>query len=90
MHSGYPAELYDSLLTDWRTYEFNVMTLGGVRREKLWMSYEADSLHWSAYAGVNFTDRLRIKRKAQRWAKNYQALEPKERLAVLAAMMEVE
>ncbi|MEZ8013441.1 MULTISPECIES: hypothetical protein [unclassified Vibrio] len=54
------------------------------------MNYEADSLHWSAYAGVNFTDRLRIKRKAQRWAKNYQALEPKERLAVLAAMMEVE
>nr|AKN39213.1 hypothetical protein [Vibrio splendidus]AKN40023.1 hypothetical protein [Vibrio tasmaniensis] len=28
--------------------------------------------------------------KAQRWAKNYQALDPKERLAVLAAMMEVE
>lgn len=90
MLSGYPSELYDSLLTDWRTYEFNVMTRGGVRREKLWMNYEADSLHWSAYAGVNFTDRQRIKRKAQRWAKNYQALDPKERLAVLAAMMEIE
>lgn len=89
MLSGYPSELYDSQLTDWRTYEFNVMTRGGVRREKLWMNYEADCLHWSAYAGVNFTDRQRIKRKAKRWAKNYQALEPKERLAVLAAMMEV-
>lgn len=89
MLSGYPSELYDSLLTDWRTYEFNVMTRGGVRREKLWMNYEADCLYWSAYAGVNFTDRQRIKRKAKRWAKNYQALDPKERLAVLAAIMEV-
>ncbi|OEF62207.1 DNA methylase [Vibrio cyclitrophicus 1F175] len=90
MISGYPSELYDSLLTNWRTYEFNVMTRGGVRREKLWMNYEADSLHWSTYAGVNFTDRQRIKRKAQRWAKNYRSLDPNERLAVLAAMMEIE
>lgn len=90
MLSGYPSTLYDSLLTDWRTYEFNVMTRGGVRREKLWMNYTADSLYWSTYAGANFTDRQRIKRKAERWAKNYQALDPKERLAVLAAMLEVE
>ncbi|MFL7036507.1 DNA adenine methylase (plasmid) [Vibrio lentus] len=90
MVSGYPSKLYDSLLKDWRTYEFNVMTRGGVRREKLWMNYEANSLYWSTYAGVNFTDRQRIKRKAARWAKNYQALDPKERQAVLAAMMEVE
>jgi len=36
------------------------------------------------------TDRQRIKRKAQRWGKNYKALPRTERLAVLAAMMEVE
>ncbi|MGF1883930.1 DNA adenine methylase [Vibrio splendidus] len=90
MLSGYPSKLYDSLLIDWRTYEFNVMTRGGVRREKLWMNYTADSVHWSTYAGSNFTDRQRIKRKAKRWAKKYQALDTKERMAVLSAMMEIE
>ncbi len=65
------------------------MTRGGVRREQLWMNYKSNILHWSVYAGVNFTDRLRIKRKAQLWAKNYQALEPKERLAVLATVQKL-
>jgi hypothetical protein len=47
-------------------------------------------VHWASFAGKNFTDRQRIKRKAQRWGKNYQALPKTERLAVLAALMEVE
>ena len=47
-------------------------------------------VHWASFAGKNFTDRQRIKRKAQRWGKNYCAMPKAERLAVLAAMMEVE
>ena len=47
-------------------------------------------VHWPRYAGKNFTDRQRIKRKAENWAKRYQALPPAERLAVLSAMMAVE
>jgi len=44
----------------------------------------------TAYAGKNFTDRQRIKRKAEHWAKNYQALPKAERLTLLAAIMAVE
>jgi hypothetical protein len=44
----------------------------------------------AGYAGKNFTDRQRIKRKAQRWGQKYRALPNAERLAVLAAIMEEE
>ena len=49
-----------------------------------------DRLHWARYAGRNFTDRQRIKRKAQSWGRRYAALPVGERLAVLGAMMAVE
>jgi hypothetical protein len=87
---GYPSNLYDELLPDWRTLEFQVMTRGGPRTEKLWMSFSSEAAHWSSYAGANFTDRQRIKRKATRWAENYKALPPGERLAVLAALLAVD
>ena len=40
--------------------------------------------------GKNFTDRQRIKRKAENWGRRYAALPYPERLAVLGAMMAVE
>lgn len=85
--SGYPSALYDSMLPGWGTLEFQVMTRGGPRTEKLWFNFTPDRVHWAAYAGKNFIDRQRIKRKAGRWAANYRALPPGERLAILAAMM---
>jgi DNA adenine methylase len=88
--SGYPSQLYDDLLHDWRTLEFQVMTRGGVRTEKLWMNYEQDASHWASFAGINFTDRQRIKRKATRWASNYRKQPHGERLAILAAILAVE
>jgi DNA adenine methylase len=66
------------------------MNQGGVRTEKLWFNFSVDRVHWASYAGKNFTDRQRIKRKAANWGKRYQALPRAERLAVLAAMMGVE
>jgi len=88
--SGYPSPLYDDLLKGWQTTQLQVMNQGGVRTEKLWFNFTIDRVHWASYAGKNFTDRQRIKRKAQRWGKNYAALPKAERLAVLAAMMNVE
>lgn len=85
--SGYPCSLYDDLVGDWRTVEFQAMTRGGVRTEKLWMNYPAGNVHWHTYAGQNFTDRQRIKRKAERWAANYKALPPAERAAILSALL---
>lgn len=86
--SGYPSALYDELLPGWRTHEFQVMTRGGPRTEKLWMNYPADSAHWAAFAGENFTDRQRIKRKAARWAADYRRLPAGERTAILAALLD--
>lgn len=88
--SGYPSDLYDELLPDWRTLELQVMNQGGVRTEKLWFNFTPDRVYWPRYAGKNFTDRQRIKRKAESWGKRYQGLPPAERLAVLSAMMAVE
>jgi hypothetical protein len=47
-------------------------------------------VHWARFAGKNFTDRQRIKRKAETWARRYRAMPAPERLAVLAALMAVE
>jgi len=88
--SGYPTALYDEQLADWRTLEVQVMNQAGGRTEKLWLNFTPDRLHWARYAGKNFTDRQRIKRKAESWASRYQAMPRAERLAVLAALMAVE
>lgn len=66
------------------------MTRGGVRTEKLWCNFQPSAVHWASYAGEDFTDRQRIKRKAGRWARMYGELPPGERLAVLAALLAVD
>jgi DNA adenine methylase len=66
------------------------MNQAGVRTEKLWFNFVPDRVHWASYAGRNFTDRQRIKRKAGSWGRRYQALPRGERVAVLAAIMAVE
>lgn len=88
--SGYPSILYDEQLTDWNTIELQVMNQGGVRTEKLWFNFTPDRVHWCRYAGKDFTDRQRIKRKAKNWGKRYQALPRPERLALLSSIMAVE
>lgn len=88
--SGYPSRLYDEMLKDWHKTEIQVMNHSGVRTEKLWFNFSPDRNHWASFAGKNFTDRQRIKRKAARWGKNYEALPPNERLAVLSAILAVE
>ncbi len=90
MVSHYPSPLYDELLSAWNSLSLQAMSRGGVRTEKLWFNYTPDAVHWASYAGKNFTDRQRIKRKAQRWGQQYQALGKAERLAVMASLMAVE
>jgi DNA adenine methylase len=88
--SGYPSALYDEQLGDWQTVELQVMNQAGVRTEKLWFNFTPERLFWAGVAGRNFTDRQRIKRKAENWARRYQALPRAERLAVMAGLMAVE
>ena len=88
--SGYPSALYDEQLGDWPHLELQVMNQAGVRTEKLWLNFIPKRVHWARFAGKNFTDRQRIKRKAESWARRYRAMPAPERLAVLAALMAVE
>ncbi|MGA7587043.1 MAG: DNA adenine methylase [Rouxiella badensis] len=90
MISGYPSALYDKLLSDWRSVEFQVMTRGGPRTEKLWMNYESGNAYSHAFAGKNYIDRQRIKRKAERWKARFQALPPAERLAIMTALHDID
>ena len=90
MISGYHSELYDDTLSNWNTLSLQVMNHAGVVTEKVWFNFTPDRVHWSRYAGKNFTDRQRIKRKAQNWGRRYRAMPHAERVAVLAEMMAAE
>jgi len=89
MLSGYRNEIYDTKLNDWFSHDFQAMTRGGVRTETVWCNFEPSKVHYHTYAGKDFTDRQRIKRKAERWAARYKKLPAGERQAVLAALLSV-
>lgn len=88
--SGYPSELYDDTLSDWRSREFQAMTRGGVRTEKIWMNYSEGQAYSHTFAGKDYKDRYRIKRKAARWKEKFAALPQAERLAIMVALSEVD
>jgi len=90
MVSGYPSAFYDERLPGWRSASVQVMNQAGVVTEKVWFNFEPNRVHWASFAGRNFTDRQRIKRKAANWGRRYRAMPPGERLAVLAAIMAAE
>lgn len=92
MLSGYPSKLYDSLLNSWHSTEFQVMTRGGVRTEKLWVNFDPAAVlrFSSAFAGEDYEDRRRIKRKAERWRKKYIQLSSQERMAIMAELADVD
>ena len=82
MVSGHPSALYDEMLAGWRRLALQVTTQAQVRTEVVWFNFAPDRVHWASYAGRNFTDRQRIKRKAANWGRRYEAMPAGERLAV--------
>lgn len=88
--SGYPSSVYDNVLQGWRSKEFQAMTRGGVRTEKIWMNFMEGRAYTHAFAGKDYNDRYRIKRKAQRWKEKFAVLPSAERLAILTALCEVD
>lgn len=88
--SGYPSGLYDDLFGHWATREFQVMSRGGARTEKVWLNYTPGFAHQATLAGRDRTERQRIKRKAERWRRMFLALPPAERQAVLAALLDTD
>ncbi len=88
--SGYPSQLYDERLTCWHSKEFQAMTRGGVRTEKIWMNYSEGRAYSHAFAGKDYNDRYRIKRKVERWHAKYAALPLAEMLAIIVALNEID
>ena len=90
MISGYPSRPCDEHLADWRTLEIQAGNQSCAVTEKPWFDFAPDRVRWHACAGRNFTDRQRIKRHAESWARRCRAMPPGERLAVVSAIMAVE
>lgn len=86
--SGYWSQLYDDLLTGWRSISFEVVTRGGtMATEYLWLNYpKPGALHDYAFLGDDYRQRERIKRKARRWVNRFQGLPNLERQAVLSEL----
>ena len=89
--SGYESELYHARLAHWRTaYKWTVNRGGAAVKEFVWMNFDTPGLlHDSRFVGDNFTDRQRVKRKMERWRKNFLALPPDERWAMFASLAAV-
>lgn len=89
MISGPWSELYESMLHDWRQVRIPTMTRGGLRKECLWCNFpEPTLLHDPRFAGGDFRERERIKRKRKRWASRFAAMGFGERQAVAEALVE--
>jgi DNA adenine methylase len=88
MLSGYDCRLYDDARRrfGWWRHQFQAMTRHGLATETLWMNYDpaAAAIAESTYAGRDFRERERIKRKASRWASKFAKLQRCEQLAIIA------
>jgi len=85
--SGYPSSLYASMLDDWRSIEYRVMTRGGIRQEVLWLNYsEPMELHDYRYLGSNFREREKIRRQQAAWRRMLAAM-PRHRRLALASVV---
>lgn len=84
MLSGYRNEIYDDMLQNWHSVDFQAATRRGSATETLWMNYARPSmLADMTYLGENFRERERIKRKKQRWRARLEKMQPLERAALL-------
>lgn len=87
MVSGYDSKLYSKLLLDWRRVDIAAMTRGGKRTECLWCNFpEPARLHDPRFAGGNFRERERIKRKRERWRRRFAAMPVRERQVIAEAL----
>jgi DNA adenine methylase len=90
MISGYPSVLYDGFLSGWNCERFEVMTRGHTwATESLWFNFPRPSvLHDHSYVGENYRDRLRIKRKRDRWAARLARMPDLERQVLFSALVD--
>ena len=90
MLSGYRNAIYAEASSShgWHEHDFQAMTRRGPATETLWMNYDPArvAIAEPTFAGDNFRERERIKRKAARWAAKFHAMPPAEQAAVMAML----
>ena len=88
MVSGYWSVLYAECLGNWRTESFPLRTRSGeTATEWVWMNYpRPEELHDYRFAGADFRERERIKRRQERWVGRLRSMSNLERQAILAAI----
>lgn len=91
MISHYPCKMYDQAFKKWHSFTFKSTTRGGLREEKIYMNYATPSLIQDySYVGNNFTDRQRIKRKAERLHSKLSNLPALEKAAILSTLLKIQ
>ena len=91
MISGLRCPLYDELIGDWHLIDYQNTTRGGPQTESVWLNYEPPAVpHDLRYAGSNYRERERIKRKRARWRRRLAEMPPIERAVILEALDEIE
>lgn len=86
--SHYSCSLYDEMLHDWEKKIIKVSYSGHVMNEAIYYNFPAGGvLHSTTHAGKNKTDRQRIKRKATRWANNFNTLPKYEQQCILERLV---
>lgn len=87
MISHYSCDLYNNALSEWNYFDFKAMTRKGIRNERIYFNYAVPSvLQDSRYCGKDYTDRQRIKRKAERLINKLSMLPENERDFILSSM----
>lgn len=91
MVSGYESELYARRLHKWRTsYKWTVNRAGAKVREFVWLNFAPPALlHDPRFVGGDYTRRQGVKRKQERWKKNFLAMPADERWAMYEALSAV-
>lgn len=89
--SGYHSPFYDDALAGWNLQEVATFTRNhSPRTECLWFNYpRPTALHEYTVTGEGYRERLRIKRKAIRWAERLKRQSPLERAALFSALVDV-
>jgi len=87
--SGYHNDIYNDMLSSWRTIEIPTVKRNGKRSiEVLWMNYpRPNQLHDYRYIGRNYRERERIKLKIKRWTNKLEHLPILERAAIIDSVL---